>query len=551
MAHIVPSYIEELRLSGASEAELSTLEYLKKALSQDYTVFYSLRVAKQNRRFQDLREIDFVVMNASGDVLLIEQKNGDLLEQGHQIFVRYRDQQEPKPIVEQIHRAREAFMASLKQAQLPKIQIFSLFYCPDHRLVSLSAAGLGIDGVVDSSAREQLAERIETLLGPGLARDDTPKKVRQFLMQTLSLIPDLKRTVDQQESVFQRLSSGLHELPFALDFSPWRLHVQAAAGSGKSVLAMEIFQRAKANGERVLLACYNRPLADLLQASLGDDEHVNNFHGHCIRWVQQYGDDPQLLAESQKPNGAFWDGLVDTMADIADKAGPYDWLIIDEGQDFKPDWFEVLRLAMKDDFKCLWLEDQDQALMGRVGSVPEGFVRYTCRENFRTPQKIAAFIDKVLGKDIVWRNPLPGLAPVVSRYRDHDEQVKLLGERIEALKQEGFEVDQIKIVSLRGQTATVFRDLDKVAGHRIRKFTGAYDEDQQPVFTDGELEAETIYRFKGQQGPALILTDVEMLDKKDRSEQEDALLWCGLTRPLAACEILAQAQAQAQFAGQG
>jgi superfamily I DNA and RNA helicase len=360
------------------------------------------------------------------------------------------------------------------------------------------------------------------------------------LLQTLSLTPDLKRTVDQQESVFQRLSSGLHELPFALEFSPWRLYVQAAAGSGKSVLAMEIFQRAKVSGERVLLACYNRPLADLLQASLRDDESVNTFHGHCIRWVQQHGDDPQLLAESLKPDGAFWDGLVDTMADIADKAGPYDWLIIDEGQDFKPDWFEVLRLAMKDDFKCLWLEDQDQALMGRGGAVPEGFVRYTCQENFRTPQKIAAFIDKVLGKDIVWRNPLPGLTPVVSRYRDRDEQVKLLGERVEALKEEGFRVDQIKIVSLRGQTAAVFQDLEKVAGHRIRKFTGAYDENQQPIYTDGELDAETIYRFKGQQAPAIILTDVEVLAKKDRSERDEALLWCGLTRALVGCEVIAK-----------
>ena len=538
MAHIVPSNIDELRLGGASEAELDTLEYLKSALSQDYTVFYSLRVAKQRGK-QDLREIDFVVMNASGDVLLIEQKNGNLIEQANQLLVHYYNEAEPKSVVDQVHKAREVFLAALKNARLPKINISVLVYCPDHRVESVSAAGMAVEMIVDAKDRDKLGERIDELLGPGLARDDTPKQIKAFLNQSLDLAPDLMRTVDQQEAVFQRLSSGLHDLPLALEFSPWRLHVQAAAGSGKSVLAMEIYRRAIAQGERVLVACYNRPLADLLQHSLDNAVDVNNFHGHCVRWAQQYGD-PALAKESLMPHGEFWDKLVDNMADVADKAGPYDWLIVDEGQDFHPDWFEVLRLAMKEDFKCLWLEDREQCLIPKPCAVPQGFVKYTCRDNFRTPQKIAQFIDKTLGKDIIWRNPLPGLAPVVSPYESEAEQVDLLAERITALKTAGFRPDQIAIVSLRGQSSAIFRDLDKIAGHRIRKFSGDHDEQQQAIYTDGEIGAETIHRFKGQQAPAIVLTDVEMLTKKDRTESEEAVLWCGLTRALVACEILAQ-----------
>lgn len=539
MAHIVPSYIEELRLAGGSEAELATLEYLKTSLNHNYTVFYSLRVAKQWPK-QDIREIDFVVMNASGDVLLIEQKNGSLIEQANQLLVHYYDQQDPKSVVEQVHKAREVFLASLKKAKLPKIRISVLIYCPDHRLVSVSAAGLAVEMVVDADDRDQLAQRIDELLGPGLARDDTPKQIKAFLNQTLDLTPDLKRTVSQQDVFFQRLSSALHDLPLSLDFTPWRLHVQAAAGSGKSVLAMQIYQQAIAKGERVLVACYNRPLADLLQDSLGNSEDVDTFHGHCIRWTQRYGN-TELAQESRIPDGEFWERLVDNMADVADQAGPYDWLIIDEGQDFNADWFEVLRLAMKDDFKCLWLEDRDQSLRSAPPAVPQGFVKYTCRENFRTPQKIAQFIDKTLGKDIVWRNPLPGIEPVVTHYKNKEEQVLLLAERIKALKAAGFLPEQIQIVSLRGQSASIFHDLNTIAGHRIRKFSGEYDEAQNALYTDGDIAAETIYRFKGQQAPAVILTDVEMWSKKDRTEQEDALLWCGLTRPLVACEILALA----------
>jgi len=542
MANIIPSNIEELRLGGSSELELETLAELKANLGSAYTVFYSSKVSYQDKKKQWHREIDFVVVNASGDVLLIEQKNGALIEYPKDIRIHYRQDSKDKSVIDQMHWARETFLSALQRANIEKkITISSLLYCPDHILQGARPAGLDRRAIVDATQRGQLANVIERLLSSGDPSHGGFKPMARFLSQALSLAPDLGRTLEHAETSFQRLSSALHDVPFNLDFSPWRLHVQAAAGSGKSILAAEVYERAKARGERVLLACFNRPLADLLQQRLGNTEDVNNFHGHCTEWLKRYGSE-DAVSQSIDQGSPFWEALVDSMAVIADKAGPYDWLIIDEGQDFKSDWFEVLRLAMKDDFRCLWLEDKDQALMGQGSALPrdEGFVTYTCRENFRTPQKIAEFIDQTLDTDITWRNPLPGLEPVVSHYETPDDQARLLANRIDALKVAGFRPDQIAIVSLCGQTSAMFRDLDRVGDHRIRRFTGQYDVAQSAIYTEGEIAAETIYRFKGQQAPAVILTDVEMLYQEDRSEQENALLWCGLTRPLVACEILAR-----------
>ena len=537
MARIMPTNIAERRLGGESEAELATLERLGRDLPDDYTVFHSRHVAELTHRRQQFGEIDFVIVNQSGDVLLIEQKNGPLGERLDDLVVRYSGAAQSKSVIEQIHRSREIFLAALKAADMPHVTVSSLLYCPDHRVESVTAAGLSLEGIVDAADDARLPERIQALLPAGISKHETPRLMRDFLMQSLSLEQDMTRTAEQHEAVYRRLSSPLQELPAALEFTPWRLRIQAAAGSGKSLVAIEAYERAIARGERPLLACFNRPLADSLQHRLGDTEHVNNFHGHCNNWLAWYGDADRLQA-SKADGGVFWDELVDQMADIADKAGPYDLLIIDEGQDFKPDWYEVLSLAMKPDYRCLWLEDEDQSLQGNPGVALEGFVHYNNRRNFRTPARIARFIDKLLDKNIEWANPLDGYAPTLTPYSTPAEQIERLDDRVQALMRQGFAADQIAIVSLRGRESAIHNDLNHVAGENIRRYTGRHDENEQPVHTVGPIQAETIYRFKGQQAPAVVLTDIELSGEADKTERETALLWCGLTRATVACELL-------------
>ena len=539
MARIMPTNIAELRLGGESEAELATLERLKTALPDDYTVFHSRHVAELTQRRQQFGEIDFVVVNQSGDVLLIEQKNGSLGERDDDLVVHYAGATQQKSVIDQVHRSRSLFLAALKAANMPHITVASLLYCPDHRVEAVTAAGLSIEGIVDAAENPRLSERIQALLPKGIGRDQTPRLMRDFLMQALSFERDMTRTTERHEAVYRRLSSPLQELPAALEFTPWRLRIQAAAGAGKSLVAIEAYERALADGERPLLVCFNRPLADTLQERLGETAHVNNFHGHCRNWLLRHGDADRLQA-SEEDGGAFWDELVEQMADIADKAGPYDLLIIDEGQDFKPDWYEVLRLAMAPDYRCLWLEDEDQALQGNPPVPLEGFVRYNNRRNFRTPSRIARFIDQLLDKKVKWANPLDGYTPMVTTYETRAEQMARLDERVQALMRQGFGADQIAIVSLRGQDAAIHKDLNRIAGQSIRRYTGRYDDIGQPVHTAGPIQAETIYRFKGQQAPAVILTDIELSGAADQVKRETALLWCALTRATVACELLVQ-----------
>ena len=54
----------------------------------------------------------------------------------------------------------------------------------------------------------------------------------------------------------------------------------------------------------------------------------------------------------------------------------------------------------------------------------------------------------------------------------------------------------------------------------------------------GQLTFEGVYRFKGQEAPAVILVDVD--PAADRLEREERLLYCGMTRATVRLDLVVQ-----------
>ena len=81
--------MSRLALSGAHEPEIQTLADLREALPDAYTVFHGVHWTRQYKGRTLYGEIDFVVLNARGQVLCIEQKNGRLEEEQGALFKDY------------------------------------------------------------------------------------------------------------------------------------------------------------------------------------------------------------------------------------------------------------------------------------------------------------------------------------------------------------------------------------------------------------------------------------------------------------------------------
>lgn len=534
MARIHPNDLTKLALAGAHSPELETLALLEKSLPQDYSVFHGVHWSREYRSHTVYGEIDFVVVNRAGRVLLIEQKNGALEETDAGLVKRY-GPGETNPVT-QLHRSidklREKF--AFQHGKQHFLDVNYLVYCPEYRVRNVCAPGLDMSRIVDADAKDGLAARIETLLGDGGPGDAWMNRlVEGFFAQSFDLSPAVGTYVAAGERSYARHSGFLVEILEGLSMEPFRLRVRGTAGCGKSLIAQRYFQGAVQAGQRPLLVCFNRPLAERMKATL-EGGYVNTWHGLCDRFLRSIGRRPDFEGSGKDP--MFWRRLLD---DVLGAEIPPDWrfdtLIVDEGQDFESDWFEILKTFLADDARIVWLEDPGQNLYGRPPLDLPGFVSLDVRANYRTPQSIGRYIEDVLSPGLRWPNDLPGMGVGVHPYDDPDEQLKLAGKIVQGLMRAGFRHEDIAIVSLRGYKDSVFHTAETVGGVRLSRFTGDYRPDGSQVMTEGQLLYDSIYRYKGQEAPAVLLTDVDVED----SARGRALLYCGMTRPTVRLEMLA------------
>lgn len=74
----------------------------------------------------------------------------------------------------------------------------------------------------------------------------------------------------------------------------------------------------------------------------------------------------------------------------------------------------------------------------------------------------------------------------------------------------------LTIISYHGREQSHLMVLDRVGQTNLRHFTGEYDLFGQPAYARGDVLLESVYRFKGQAAPTIILTEIdfEVLDDK-------------------------------------
>ena len=535
MARIIPSDYTALEYSNSHEGELETLRRLQKELPNDYTVFHSLHWSNERPRYSIFGEIDFVVVNKAGHILVIEQKNGALEESEEGLIKVYgRDR---KNVAGQVHRQVNNIQDKLKKYHggTKGIEIDYLVYLPDYRVVRLNAAGLDKSRVVDQSQMGDLAKIIEQQLGPGSDSDPGfSRSIQNFFRQSLEVVPAVSTYITSQEKSYTRMLAGLGDVIDNIEFSPFRLRVIGTAGSGKSQLTMRFFQRALARGKRPLLLCFNRALADRLQQIAEDETNVNSFHGFCTRVAEQAG---IAIDYSKVSEPGFWQSVLDNVLEVeVTEDDKYDCLIVDEGQDFEQDWYERLELFLNAGAEVLWLEDPLQNLLNRSPVELDGFVTYRETANFRSPTSISKFIKAALDVDFVQRNTLPGLGAAVHTYEQDMDQAAMVAHRVTDLMRIGFKPEEIVVISCRGQQAATLKGLEKVGNYRLRQFLGEYTEEGRQAFSDGQIYFDTIFRFKGQQAPVIIVTDIH----KDMKVNDWAkrILYCAMTRATVRLELL-------------
>ncbi|KVN98643.1 ATP-dependent helicase [Burkholderia ubonensis] len=554
MARLIPDDWKSLAATGAAERERETLAALEHALPDSYTVYHGVHWTRAEQGFSVFGEAAFVVVSPAGRVLLIEQKAGFLRETPKGLVKVYLQTERNVPI--QLARTQETLHRRLTAALGAGVYgVEALLYCPDYTIRQAAIAGVPSERIVDATRKAQLAQVIQQILPADEPRVANAPKIHHFLADELALTPDTSALVGQAGTLVTRLSDGLASWARQLEFTPFRLRVIGTAGSGKTQLAVQAMRDAIAAGRRVLYVCFNRPLADYIARIAPSGAKIANYHQLCD-WVARDG--------GYTPDFDAPDAFGRLEARFAQTPVPERWrfdvLIVDEGQDFHPSWASALERLLAPDGAWWWLEDPLQNLYMREPVALPGWVSLKALTNYRSPRDLLDFVRDVVGRveplaaELRSGSPFDGSDLVVSAYGDANASPAALADAcIDATKRAitqalslGFRKQDIAVLSYRGREGSALAALDQLGPHQVKRFTGKYDLFGNPEYHDGDVLLDSIYRFKGQSAPCVILTEIDFDTLDARAARK---LFVGATRATMKLLLVASARAAAQLTG--
>ena len=490
MAKMIPANVPDFHGSLGEERVFRAL----RALPDDITVIHSLRwLHPGNARFL-IRHLaaqgegDFVLVDPAQGIMVVEVKGGDVWCEDGEWRQRNRKTSQVVTICPEtqasntMHRIRAEIAAKIPEAG--KVLFCHAVWFPDgavdrscmpmnyHRDMTLDAEDLVQPTESLKRAFQFWRSQFPKHSGPA---GPLAKRILQVLAPTLAIVQSVRQGVDEREEAFIQLT---REQARVLDFLDEQLHaaVIGAAGTGKTLLAIEKARRLATPTEPVLFLCFNAALRDHLAGHHAQPNvHFQTFHG--------------FVREIVGPSGSLDDAVRSFLEQLADDGTlPYENLVVDEGQDFDREWLEFLRLRFRDGAFYVFY-DRYQAIQGEKDT--QWLSEFPCRlvltRNCRNTDPIARSAYRAAGLPISPTLGLKGPMPSLYHVADTAAAVARAASLVEAACiQHKTPPHEIAIVSLEklddGSPWLLDRIGGKCASHKplanhvtvttVRKFKG-------------------------------------------------------------------------------
>lgn len=528
------------------QREHDVLLLLEAGLPDSFDVFHSVDWSCVFDGRQLHGEIDVAVVAPNGHIVLLEIKAGPVIESDTALGKQYGTGKiaRTKDVGHQVRRLYASLRSRLYEAGLGQTIVTTMLVLPDHKVMSSVLAFPG-DRVVDAGGLPDLPQHLRNAhaSAPPLTAAER-ERILDFLGQTLAVVPDVATRIGQLRTLSTALSSGLATWVPQIAHDSGAFIVDATAGSGKTQLAVQLLTTAHRARQRSAYVCFNRPLADHMARIAPTSTDVGSFHELCVTEARRAGHEPRFDTP-----GVFDDLAARWAQQAASQPPRWDLLVIDETQDFAPDWVQTLLSLLKPDGKVYLLGDSEQSLYERDSFQLPGAVTIRCSDNFRSPRAVVDVVNqlRLLGEPVQARSAYQGEAPGFATYAPGQLGLITAVEAcLKRLQQDGIAPQDIALLSFAGQQRSDVLKHDALAGLALRKPTGRYDAAGNALWTDGVLLADTIYRFKGQSAPVVVLVEI---DFAQATERELRRLFVGLTRAQYRVECVLSEPAAAALMG--
>jgi hypothetical protein len=569
MAQMFPEFYD----TNTPPGEKIFFDWLAQECPIEWRVFHGLDLQAWNGSKQT--EIDFVVVMPNTGILCIEIKSHQKVEVRSGTWYLHNKPQGKSPL-KQAEDAQKTFYRRIKD-KLP-----SLARVPSTRLVCFPRVLVdfpesmehnswelwNMDDCQTAVSSKQLPDKLRNVLESSIRHTSylhklqhpvsaaDCEKLKQFLRPAFKSAP---ASVAESKARQQRLDSYLRKQQkpvLRLFRDNERILLDGPAGTGKSIIALEIARRAADEGLRVGILCFNRPMAHKLKTETQDDAPLligGGIHS-CLA----------NMLDIEIPENAgteFWDfGFLDAAEErLLDEERTFecqfDVLVIDEVQDLlaRPRLLDVVECLLRggfhdgkwllagdfnyqifanDELRALAVEKLD--LLREIPRVQYYRLDENCR-NYRMVGQPALNLAGMPSEDVYsdfmrgdgehsFFNP--------KYYSKDNQQLDLLISEIKSYVNAGTALNDITVLSFRTADKSVAAELveSDIPTRRI-------GQDRNGVGYG------SIYEFKGLESRVVILTDV----KQPTSQLEKDLFYVGMTRALFSVSILVPQSDQSWF----
>ncbi len=359
-------------------------------------------------------------------------------------------------------------------------------------------------------------------------------------------LPDILRVMDlQQEQLARSLGEG-HRV------------IHGVAGSGKTlILGYRAEYLAKVCTKPILILCYNKALAKRLEywmqaKGVANKVIVQNFHAWCHRQLTAYN---VGLPEGGAARQGFFDEMVDKVIRAVDSklipSAQYEAVLIDEGHDFRPEWFKLIvqmvdprtnsLLVLYDDAQSIYETGKERNFSFKSVGVQAQGRTTILRINYRNTQEIlefaARFATELLSPTETDEDGAPRLAPVSAGH--HGPKPLLI--KLPSLKEEAkYIVEQFKAAHNDGTAwkdmAVLYRRWDPVGksvSELLRKACIPFTWKDEIKFgsTQDTVKLLPFHSSKGLEFQVVAIPGADMETAKHKVDEEEArLLYVAMTR---------------------
>ena len=523
--------------------------------TDDWTIIHSVKIA--NHPSQAQGEADFVAVIPGCGVFSLEVKGGNISYHNGQWQSSNKDGQ--FDIKDPVHEANEASHAFNDYVRLKTSAIdpasrclfgFGVVFPDSYVRESLSIPDLDKAQIADKSDFYGMKEYLLGLAkfwkeratyNIELPDPSVCKKIVQLLrpdfdshIPITSQIASVERQsitlTENQQFIFEGLRDNE------------RCLVRGGAGTGKTLLAINLARDLANENNNTAFFCYNTKLADYLKDNTAGDDlgYCGSMTEYMIEVLQIYTSGGSFSLDEFPDKDKFYRETLPEMFSecfIENELPQFDYLIIDEAQDLMTEnYLEVLDIILAGGLAggnwCLFMDAGRQNIF-HAGMTYEDikkllkdrrvfFARFELKDNCRNSISIIKEIDNIFGTTTRYPAVDEKGAPVVKKiYKKDKDQAKLITETLNSLIADGVRPELITVLSpYRYKNSVISSVSADISVSEVRE--------------TGSVFFSTIDSFKGLENSVIIITDIDtFFNDKNLSR-----LYIGMTRARSALYLL-------------